>query len=85
MISFVKKVEGSENQECDVPTLTRIAKEFSSTWRSGVEVINSEIFTYFSSYENGREILCQTLAQLVLYYTRFQVYFSLMLCLLVVL
>ncbi len=49
-----------------------LVRDFSSTWKSGMEQINKNVLSYFSNFRNGMEILKQVLTQLLLYYTRFQ-------------
>lgn len=49
-----------------------LVKDFSSTWRSGIQQINDDVITYFANIRSGTEILKQVLTQLLLYYTRFQ-------------
>ena len=49
-----------------------IVREFSTSWRSGIQLINDNVLSYFANFRNGMEILKQVLTQLLLYYTRFQ-------------
>lgn len=49
-----------------------LVREFSSGWRTGVQLINDDVITYFANFRSGTDILKQVLTQLLLYYTRFQ-------------
>lgn len=49
-----------------------ILREFSGTWKGGLELLNSSVMTYFSTEGESRDILKQMLTQMLLYYTRFQ-------------
>lgn len=59
------------SQEVDTAQLEKIVREFATTWKSGIEKMNSNVMKYFSNFRNGMEILKQVLTQLLLYYTRF--------------
>jgi len=50
-----------------------LAREFASTWKRGIELINADVGKLFEDVHNGTELLKQVLTQLLLYYTRFQV------------
>lgn len=47
-------------------------REFSTSWRNGIQHINDDVLAYFANFRNGMEILKQVLTQLLLYYTRLQ-------------
>jgi hypothetical protein len=49
-----------------------LVKEFTGTWKVGIQKINDDVMAYFANFKSGTEILKQVLTQLLLYYTRFQ-------------
>jgi len=49
-----------------------LAIDFSTNWRSGTDLMNASIATYFPSFAAGKDILRMSLSQLILYYTRFR-------------
>ena len=83
LISFVKQTESQLGDggggggagaapSVDGATVESLVRDFASSWKSGIEHINTSVMTYFSNFRNGMEILKQVLTQLLLYYTRFQ-------------
>ncbi|GMH82470.1 hypothetical protein TrST_g12487 [Triparma strigata] len=75
LISFVQQTESSQSgkrPELDQSLVENLVRQFSSSWKSGIEQINKNVLSYFSNFRNGMEILKQVLTQLLLYYTRFQ-------------
>ena len=56
----------------DEAIVESLVREFSSSWRNGIQQINDDVLAYFANFRNGMEILKQVLTQLLLYYTRFQ-------------
>ena len=81
LISFVHETEGkmqgigemsSLPSDISLVLLESLVKDFSLTWKKGIEQINKNVLSYFSNFRNGLEILKQVLTQLLLYYTRFQ-------------
>jgi hypothetical protein len=59
--------EGKYNSEVE-----SLVKDFTSTWKVGIQKINDDVMAYFANFKSGTEILKQVLTQLLLYYTRFQ-------------
>jgi hypothetical protein len=55
-------------------SVARLVNDFANTWRSGLQLIDSQVESLFasSSPDNARLILQKAVAQLLLYYTRFQ-------------
>lgn len=76
LISFVQETEGSQKsgdkRPVDAAIVEGLVRNFSSSWKAGIEKINSSVLSHFSNFRNGMEILKQVLTQLLLYYTRFQ-------------
>ena len=76
IVGFVKTEEQNISQGKKPTTsqseVVTILAEFNSTWKGGLELLNSFVMTYFTTQEHSREILKQMLTQLLLYYTRFQ-------------
>ena len=85
MIAFVQQTEahlaqvvreasagGDEKMDVNPSVVEGLVREFSSTWKSNIDLINRNVLSYFSNFRNGMEILKQVLTQLLLYYTRFQ-------------
>mmetsp|Transcript_13896 Transcript_13896/g.28430 ORF Transcript_13896/g.28430 Transcript_13896/m.28430 type:complete len:718 (+) Transcript_13896:209-2362(+) len=76
LIAFVIQTEGiqktNKKLELDVNVVENLVRNFSTTWKNGIEQINNNVLSYFSNFRNGMEILKQVLTQLLLYYTRFQ-------------
>ncbi|GMH50721.1 hypothetical protein TrLO_g9568 [Triparma laevis f. longispina] len=74
LISFVQQTESqaSKRPEIDQALVENLVRQFSSSWKAGIEQINKNVLSYFSNFRNGMEILKQVLTQLLLYYTRFQ-------------
>ena len=77
MIAFVQQTEahmasGRAAPDINPQVVEMLVREFSSSWKSGIEQINRNVLSYFSNFRNGMEILKQVLTQLLLYYTRFQ-------------
>jgi len=58
--------------DVNVQVVDSLVREFSSTWKQGIEQINRNVLSFFANFRNGMEILKQVLTQLLLYYTRFQ-------------
>eukprot|EP01041_Mallomonas_annulata_P010921 gene10921-22797_t len=56
----------------DEELVGNLVREFSQSWRAGIQVINDNVLAHFTNFRNGMEILKQVLTQLLLYYTRFQ-------------
>jgi len=63
---------GGGGVSLDEELVGNLVREFSQSWRAGIQVINDDVLAYFSNFRNGMEILKQVLTQLLLYYTRFQ-------------
>ena len=63
---------GDEKMDVNPSVVEGLVREFSSTWKSNIDLINRNVLSYFSNFRNGMEILKQGLTQLLLYYTRFQ-------------
>ena len=78
LIDFVKQTEPLfADSTGAVPTLNEevlhsIVRDFSVSWKKGIESINSSVLKYFSNFKNGTDILKQVLTQLTMYYARFQ-------------
>lgn len=80
MIAFVQQTEahlvrsaaGQEKVDVNPAVVEGLVREFASTWKQNIELINRNVLSYFSNFRNGMEILKQVLTQLLLYYTRFQ-------------
>jgi hypothetical protein len=76
LIAFVIQTEGIQKTdkklELDPAVCESLVRNFSTTWKNGIEQINNNVLSYFSNFRNGMEILKQVLTQLLLYYTRFQ-------------
>merc|ERR1712194_120317 len=49
-----------------------IARDFERTWKSHMASLHTAVMNSFANFNNGLEILKQSLTQLLLYYTRFQ-------------
>jgi len=58
--------------EVNPQVVEALVREFSSTWKQGIEQVNRNVLSFFANFRNGMEILKQVLTQLLLYYTRFQ-------------
>eukprot|EP00968_Pinguiococcus_pyrenoidosus_P000488 scaffold30_cov255-Pinguiococcus_pyrenoidosus.AAC.22 len=80
LIAFVQQTErqvqpndgaaGAPNiNEDEVAALVR---EFAGTWQEAIRRINGDVISCFTNFVNGMEILKYTLAQLLIYYKRFQ-------------
>ena len=63
---------GAPKLNLDHALVEGLVVNFSSTWKGGLEKLNSNVLSNFSSFRNGMEILKQVLTQLLLYYSRFQ-------------
>jgi len=80
LIAFVQQTEGAmaahaeggPAPQVDEQTVGMLVRDFSSSWKSGIESINQDVLAYFSNFKNGMEVLKQVLTQLLLYYSRFQ-------------
>lgn len=81
MIAFVQQTEGQfarsatgQEKKVDVnqAVVEALVREFATSWKQNIELINRNVLSYFSNFRNGMEILKQVLTQLLLYYTRFQ-------------
>mmetsp|Transcript_59268 Transcript_59268/g.70721 ORF Transcript_59268/g.70721 Transcript_59268/m.70721 type:complete len:575 (+) Transcript_59268:2-1726(+) len=79
MIAFVTQTEAhmsslksKQRLEVNINVVESLVRDFSSSWKKGIEQINKNVLSYFSNFRNGMEILKQVLTQLLLYYTRFQ-------------
>ena len=78
LVSFVAQTEQLINSsegagaELDETIVESLVRDFASSWRTGITMINDDVLAYFSNFANGTEILKQVLTQLLLYYTRFQ-------------
>lgn len=76
LIAFVIQTEGIQKAEkkieLDATVVENLVRNFSTSWKGGIEQINNNVLSYFSNFRNGMEILKQVLTQLLLYYTRFQ-------------
>ena len=80
MIAFVQQTEahlargaaGQEKVDVNPAVVEGLVREFASSWKQNIELINRNVLSYFSNFRNGMEILKQVLTQLLLYYTRFQ-------------
>jgi len=77
LIAFVQQTEthmvtSSAPVDVNAHVVENLVREFSSSWKQGIEQINRNVLSYFSNFRNGMEILKQVLTQLLLYYTRFQ-------------
>ena len=81
MIAFVQQTEGQfarsatdQDKKVDVnqAVVEGLVREFATSWKQNIELINRNVLSYFSNFRNGMEILKQVLTQLLLYYTRFQ-------------
>lgn len=58
--------------EVNIQVVESLVREFSSSWKQGIEQINRNVLSFFANFRNGMEVLKQILTQLLLYYTRFQ-------------
>jgi hypothetical protein len=77
MIAFVQQTEAhmatsSGQVDVNAEVVAMLVREFASSWKENIEIINRNVLSYFSNFRNGMEILKQVLTQLLLYYTRFQ-------------
>lgn len=77
MIAFVQQTESymatsSGQVDVNAEVVAMLVREFASSWKENIEIINRNVLSYFSNFRNGMEILKQVLTQLLLYYTRFQ-------------
>lgn len=76
IVNFVKteeqNISNGKKPSTSQSEVDTILSEFNSTWKGGLELLNSSVMTYFTTYEHSRDILKQILTQLLLYYTRFQ-------------
>jgi hypothetical protein len=79
MIAFVQQTEAymattpkQHSPDVNAEVVEMLVREFASSWKEGIEIINRNVLSYFSNFRNGMEILKQVLTQLLLYYTRFQ-------------
>jgi urease gamma subunit len=81
MIAFVQQTESQfarsasgQEKKADVnqAVVEGLVREFATSWKQNIELINRNVLSYFSNFRNGMEILKQVLTQLLLYYTRFQ-------------
>lgn len=81
MIAFVQQTEmqfarsaAGQEKKVDVnqAVVEGLVREFATSWKQHIELINRNVLSYFSNFRNGMEILKQVLTQLLLYYTRFQ-------------
>ena len=87
MIAFVQQTEQHMNRpkfntgksaaegnklDINIQVVESLVREFSSTWKQGIEQINRDVLSFFANFRNGMEVLKQVLTQLLLYYTRFQ-------------
>ena len=36
-----------------------LVKDFASSWRSGIQMINDDVLAYFANFRNGMDILKQ--------------------------
>ena len=69
-IAFVQQTEGGV--EADPAIVEELVRDFSISWKSGIEAIYQDVLDCFGNFRNGMELLKQVLTQLLLYYTRFQ-------------
>eukprot|EP01117_Protostelium_nocturnum_P008177 TRINITY_DN2919_c0_g1_i2.p1 TRINITY_DN2919_c0_g1~~TRINITY_DN2919_c0_g1_i2.p1 ORF type:complete len:604 (+),score=79.20 TRINITY_DN2919_c0_g1_i2:470-2281(+) len=69
-IQFIKHSESETNPNLAI--MERLAKDFSSSFRSVIEQMSSDVINYFSNFRTGTEILSQVLTQLAMYYSRFE-------------
>ena len=70
---FTGKAAVEDNKvDINAQVVENLVREFSSTWRQGIEQINQNVLSFFANFRNGMEVLKQVLTQLLLYYTRFQ-------------
>ncbi len=76
LIDFVKQTEpliaDSASPTVNEDIIQGVVRDFSVTWKKGIEGINSTVLKYFSNFKLGTEILKQVLTQLTMYYARFQ-------------
>uniref|UniRef100_A0A0G4FCE6 Vacuolar protein sorting-associated protein 52 homolog n=1 Tax=Chromera velia CCMP2878 TaxID=1169474 RepID=A0A0G4FCE6_9ALVE len=85
LIAFVKKKEALGEQEeggekggggapSDLETrqMERLVRMFAADWLKAMEEIQKEVMGAFTNFNCGAKILKQALAQLLLYYSRFQ-------------
>ncbi|KAJ8770375.1 hypothetical protein K2173_014988 [Erythroxylum novogranatense] len=75
LIKFLKtRVSEDSNSSSEKPITVAevepIVKDFASRWRAAIELMNKDVFTCFSNFLCGMEILRAALTQLLLYYTR---------------
>ena len=49
-----------------------LVRDFAASWKQAIHRINGDILSLFTSFVNGMEILKHTLAQLLIWYKRFQ-------------
>merc|ERR1712045_186618 len=54
---------GIEDNKMDVnvQVVESLVREFSSTWKQGIEQINRNVLSFFANFRNGMEILKQVL------------------------
>uniref|UniRef100_A0A8V5GYS9 Vacuolar protein sorting-associated protein 52 homolog n=1 Tax=Melopsittacus undulatus TaxID=13146 RepID=A0A8V5GYS9_MELUD len=77
MIAFVKEAEALlekgelERLRGEEARVSHLARGFSGSWRSSVEVLSQEVMSSFSNFRNGTSIIQGALTQLLQYYHRF--------------
>ncbi|CAM9364292.1 unnamed protein product [Chrysoparadoxa australica] len=76
MLAFVQQSEATlaagKPLQVDEAHVAGMVRDFSLSWKAGLEGINQAVLAYFANSRNGMEILKQVLTQLLLYYTRLQ-------------
>jgi len=70
IINFVKLQEGDDSQNPAFDEVQALVNDFNVNWKSGLELLNSAVQTYFQE-DTSVSVLKQMLTQLLLYYTRF--------------
>eukprot|EP01069_Polyplicarium_translucidae_P001965 Polyplicarium_translucidae@DN1871_c0_g1_i3.p2 len=56
----------------NIAKMEQLVRHFSTTWKLTLESLHGSISASFTNFDNGNEILKQTLTQVLLYHTRFQ-------------
>jgi len=71
MIRFVHAAE-KDPASINDSEVKELVIDFATNWRSGADLINASVATFFPSFANQKEILGLCLAQMILYYERFR-------------
>jgi len=69
---LLAQAEGGPELQVDEQTMEMLIRDFSASWRSGMESINQDVLAHFSNFNNGKEVLKAVLTQLMFYNQRFQ-------------